>query len=277
MKNNPEIHYRSFIFGSSRSSVFYSKEWGKYINDSLVFHFDASNEDIIGISQKVKFIAAQGNRIENALLVFDGETFEPSADFENSIIHKRDWRQSGENRIVYHLKFFAAFFKNQYFIKFFDAKINEVYKSNMWGALEGKHMIYTPSHNDFIFQGYIDEIKKDSLAYYARDLFYPRSGELQIQNEQIDEEDLEELHAIQEVFKAHKTKVKIVISPSFDQESINPADFKILKEMFGEQHVFDASGVNKYTNELGNFYEIYHYKPLVANQILSDMYEALDQ
>ncbi len=56
LNNNDQYHYKSFIFGSSRSSVFYSKNWGKYINDSTPFHFDASCETISGIATKLKFI-----------------------------------------------------------------------------------------------------------------------------------------------------------------------------------------------------------------------------
>ena len=90
LNNNKEQAYNSFIFGSSKSSVFYTKNWSKYINDETPFHFDASNEVISGIYGKVKFIDKQGNDIKNALLIFDGETFNYAVDTANSIIHIQD-------------------------------------------------------------------------------------------------------------------------------------------------------------------------------------------
>lgn len=297
LNHNDSIHYQSFVFGSSRSSVFYTEDWSKYINDPTPFHYDASNEDIKGIYQKLRFIERQGNQIRNALLIFDGETFNPYVDHKESIIHLRDWRLSGQSRFLYHLQFFKAYFKELYFLKYFDTLIGKTYKPYMYGSFENKHMLYTPVKNDFIFQGYIDQIKEDSVAYYARDLFYKRSEKEETAPPLIDypepkkepnsflekteqflafeeknKTDLEYLREIKGIFDENQTEFRIIFGPNYDQKKVNPKDLELVKSLFGAGKVFDYTGKNELTESLSNYYEIYHYKPILARRILEEVY-----
>ncbi len=272
LNNKDSLHYESFIFGSSRSSVFYTKDWAKYISDPNAYHFDASNESISGIEGKIRFIDKEGNNIQNALLIFDGETFDYAVDSASSIIHIPDWRWSGQNRLLYHLTFFKAFFKDQYFLKYFDIKLFKTFRPYMYGAFENKHMIYTPVHNDFIFQGYIDQIKSDSLAYYNRDLFYARSADTLTAEAGIKPYQISYLRKIKAVFDKNNTNFRVVFGPNYDQKKVNPDDLKIVQEIFGEKSVFDFTGKNALTAPLANYYEIYHYKPVVARKILQAIY-----
>lgn len=273
LNNNKEQAYKSFIFGSSRSSVFYTKNWAKYIDDKTPFHFDASNEVISGIYGKIKFIEMEGNDIKNALLVFDGETFNYSVDTANSIIHIQDYEWSGQDQFSFQLIFFKAFFKEMYFLKYFDKLIFKIYKPYMYGAFENKHMLYTSINNDFIFQGYIDQLREDSAAYYSRDLFYPRSLEEQTQEPAIQAYQINYLKEIKAIFDKHKTNYKIVFGPNYDQKKVNPVDLSIVKSIFGSYSVYDFTGQNELTTPLSNYYEIYHYKPVVANEIMDEIYQ----
>lgn len=272
LNNNLTHTYKSFVFGSSRSSVFYTKDWGKYIGDTLAYHFDASNELISGIFGKIKFIDEQGNDLKNALLVFDGETFNTSTDTANSIIHIQDWHWSGQNKILYQLTFFKAFFKDMYFVKFFDKLLFRKYRAYMYGAFENKHMLYTPIHNDFIFQEYIDRIKEDSLAYYNLDFFYKRNADEVIDKPYIEPYEVHYLNKIKAIFDRHQTNYKIVFGPNYDQKKFNPKDIQTVQTIFGKDYVYDFTGQNELTNPLSNYYEIYHYKPSVARIILDSIY-----
>ena len=296
LNNNEELHYESFVFGSSRSSVFYTKDWGEYIDDSSAYHFDASNEDIQGIAQKLAFIQSQGNEIKNALLILDGETFNPSVDHDESIIHIRDWRWSGESRFMYQLHFFKAWFKDLYFVKYFDILLFGKYRPYMYGSFENKHMLYTPVHNDFIFQGYIDRIKADSLAYYNADLFYQRPATEQTAEALIDmpqnaedqtwldtfsnlfqfgepeKTELDWLKQIRRIFEQEGTDYVIIFGPNYDQKKVNPQDLEQVTQLFGADKVYDFTGKNDLTEPLSNYYEIYHYKPVVARAILKEIY-----
>jgi hypothetical protein len=272
LNNNKEQKYKSFILGSSKSSVFYTKDWSNYLNDKTPFHFDASNEVISGIYGKIKFIDNQGNDIKNALLVFDAETFNYSVDTANSIIHIQDYEWSGQNEFMYQLIFFKAFFKEMYFLKYFDKLIFKKYRAYMYGAFENKHMLYTPINNDFIFKGYIDQLSEDSTAYYAKDLFYSRSETEQTQEPAIKPYQVNYLKEIKSILDKHHTNYKIVFGPNYDQKKVNNIDLEIVKDIFGSRKVYDYTGKNEWTTPVYNYYEIYHYKPVLAREILHQIY-----
>ncbi len=81
---------------------------------------------------------------------------------------------------------------------------------------------------------------------------------------------LEQLHAL---LKNGNTDYRIVISPLYNQIALNPQDLESLKEIFGEDKVFDFSGVNEYTNDVSNYYETSHYRPKLCNKILKQIYD----
>ena len=54
---------------------------------------------------------------------------------------------------------------------------------------------------------------------------------------------------------------------------LNESDLIYLKDTFGEDNVFDFSGINEFTNDYRNYYEISHYRPHVARKILEIVYE----
>ena len=52
---------------------------------------------------------------------------------------------------------------------------------------------------------------------------------------------------------------------------INP-EVEQLKELFGAENVYDFSGINKYTNNIRNYYEGAHYRPCLGRQLLDSIY-----
>lgn len=80
------------------------------------------------------------------------------------------------------------------------------------------------------------------------------------------------LSEIAKVFQDHHTKYKIIISPEYKQIRLNPADVEQLKEIFGAENVYDFSGINKYTNNIRNYYEGSHYRPCLGRQLLDSVY-----
>lgn len=43
---------------------------------------------------------------------------------------------------------------------------------------------------------------------------------------------------------------------------------EILKDIFGYENVFDFSGINEYTNDIHNYYERGHYRPILGALLL---------
>lgn len=272
LNNLQQYNYKSFIFGSSRSSVFYAREWGKHINDATPYHFDASCETISGVATKLKFIESKGNKIENALFVFDRSLFNYEQDTLGSVF-VQDYRVSGLDWWKYHTIFVNTYFSKGFFVAFYDNLITGSFRNYMRQFLEFRKINYTPIVNDFIFTSYIEQIKKDSVGYYNQpDFFYKRSKEKNLQPPAIKAYQLKYLAEIKESLKKNNTKFKIVLGPTYDQHYFNQQDLATLIKYFGKENVYDFSGINEYTENIGNYYEIYHYKPSVANDIMNKIY-----
>jgi hypothetical protein len=59
----------------------------------------------------------------------------------------------------------------------------------------------------------------------------------------------------------------------FDQNKYSKSDIHFLQKTFGNQNVFDFSGINSYTNNIGNYYEPGHFRDIVGKQILDSIYQ----
>ncbi len=273
INNNPKFHYNSFIFGSSRSSVFYTNAWATHISEKTPFHFDASCETIYGIASKLDFIDKQGNNIKNALFVMDGGTFAYEQDTLGTIF-VQDYRVSGLSRWKYQLIFANSYLSRGFFVAFYDYLFFGKFRPYMRNYLEFREINYTPIYNDFIFTGYIKEIAKDSLKYYNQpDFFYQRPKNPVVGIPVIKPYQINYLKKIQSLLQKHHTNYKIVIGPMYNQVIFNPTDLKILNDIFGSSHIYNYSGKNRFSENMGNYYEIYHYKPQVANEIMREIYQ----
>ena len=74
------------------------------------------------------------------------------------------------------------------------------------------------------------------------------------------------------ILKKHKTQYKIIINPLYNQVKISRKDLDFIKRTFGEENVSDYSGINKFTEDYRNYYEDSHFRPVVARQIMSEIY-----
>jgi hypothetical protein len=271
LRNNPKYHFKSFILGSSRSSAFRTNAWSKYINDPAPYHFDSFNDNISGMLGKLEYIEKQGNSIENALLVFDRDTFSEQFEESNSIVHYKDYRWTNENVFSYHLAFFKAFFQKQYFIYFLDLKINNTYRPAMDEFFKFKYF-YTAPFNDFTFPDNEAKIKKDSISYYQQKEFKNRNPKPKNLDKSIKTQHIVDLIALKKLLDKNKTKYKVVFSPMFDQRYLDLQDKSLLIKLFGADNFYDYSGKNKYTNDISNYYEPSHFTPRVGEEIMSEIY-----
>ena len=119
-----------------------------------------------------------------------------------------------------------------------------------------------------------DMISTNIDNYYKTksDLFYKRSNTLIYSDPVISYGQLELLGNIFNILKVHNSEYKVIISPLYNQKKIAIEDLEHLREIFGEKHVFDFSGINKFTSDYKNYYEDSHYRPIVANEILKFLY-----
>lgn len=269
-----EYGYDSYIFGNSRCIAYYEAEWKKYLPQaSVCYHFDASGGSVGELYYAIRYISEHGT-INNALLILDydllSQTERDGVLFSCPPILKRN-----KNLLSFHKTYFSTFYKYEFFKAFMDYRIHNEYKPYMGDYIINpkRPMGYKPINNELNWD--IQEKSIDSGIYYTAerlsgfaDSQYPG----QVSESVLDDERQEMLRGIKSAFDKQKTDYRIIISPIFNQIKINPEDLRFLSDVFGEDYVFDFSGVNKWNSDFHNYYETSHYRPCVANELMRIAY-----
>jgi hypothetical protein len=103
--------------------------------------------------------------------------------------------------------------------------------------------------------------------------FYSRDTLPESYPESIGPVQLSYLKEIKAILQTNKTEYFIIIHPHYNQVKLNSGDLAILNEIFGKDHVYDFSGKNQYTREIGNYFEPEHFKRTVGRDIFSRIYK----
>lgn len=273
-----QYHFDSYIFGNSRSMFYPVGVWKNYIgaDSEQCYHFDASAESIYGIARKLSFLAAHGAPVRNALFIIDASALN-KADNSAGHIFVKDPRLSGESRVSFQVDFLKDFFDFDFLRALLDFKLTGRIKDYMKRdfLLDDRPFFYDSVTNEIRMDFYEDMIGKDTGAYYTprADLFYDRDMSVQKSYPPvIKTPQLALLRTIKKVLDGDGTNYKIVISPLYDQLKLNPADLRVLQDVFGPQHIFDFSGINDFTRSRYNYYEASHYRPQIADSIMRIIY-----
>lgn len=277
-QNRGSADYNAFIFGSSRSMFYQASDWKRHLPaDARVFHFDASSESIEGIAHKLDYVVKSGCKVHHALVVLDGNTFESEQLF-NEHLFMEDPRLCGyENMISFQSAHWMAFLDRGFLKAYADYRITGRAKPYMsaQGVLDHRPFVYDSISNELRFESFEELIA--SGEYYTEDRmkpFYKRDGELRFSAPVITPKHEALLNGIAGHFSAMHTDYFIVISPLYNQIKMNAADIAKLKQIFGEQRVYDFSGVNRFTADYTHYYERSHYRPHIAKAVLDSIYEA---
>lgn len=268
--------FNSFIFGSSRSQAFKCDAWSEYLStDAKAFHFDASGEDIEGIAQKLTYINALGGRIENALVVLDAEALNTNHNRQGHL-YVRMPCISKEPKAHYYATFLKASLNMKLLVAYADFSLFDTRRDYMEGVIINNKYDHMPTiKNCDVWYGLDREIQEDSLAFYrqqiSRGIFFERPS-TKVYDKEISEDEINHLRVIKSIFNKHNTSYKVIISPLYDQIPLREPQLSLLKNIFGEEQVFDYSGKNGLTQPIHNYYETSHYRPHVANQILAEIY-----
>jgi hypothetical protein len=274
LKNNKDYHYNSFIFGSSRSTAFTCKEWQKYLSaDCSAFSYGAWNESIEGIVRKIQFINSKGNKIKNVIIIIDTDmTFKRN---DNSLDNDH-YLISGKSFSQFHLKHFSEFLSNFWLMRAsVDYKLFKTRRSYMKDFIGMNIGDLDPINNDWLPNSE-DEILKDSAAYYSGSItkFYERPKTEIESGVQINSNDSLILQKINLIFKKQKTQFLFIIGPLYDQVKFNKRDLQTLHSVFGEENIFDFSGINNITDNMNSYSnDAIHYRKRTGNRILETIYK----
>lgn len=266
--------YNSFIFGSSRSKAFKTPNWKKYLDEEAIpYHMGVNDESIYGIFKKIAFLDQKGFKIKNVLIQMDPRLLSMTKNSEAHVF--RDYYLlSGESASSYYQRFFTAFLNANFLRNYATYKskgiiINQQENIFLWNP----GFECNTKTGDIYYSKNDRELKTDSLKYYkVRNLeAYDRTPKVNVI--QIKDDCKNQIKLIHQILMKHHTKVKIVLSPNFDRNKVNPKDVKYLKSLFGVKNVHDFSGKNIITENVGNYYEDKHFKPYLANSLLEQLYK----
>lgn len=267
-------HYDSFIFGNSRSLYYLIDEWKKHLPDtSVCYHFSASGGSVNGLYYKVKYIDDCGEKLRNALFIVDYQLLS-RMDIEGHLYSMPPILVGYRNFFSFHVDYIKNWFDYDFLRYWTENKITGAFTDPMKDYLVQRKNIneYDPITNEE------QHLSVDSLiragSYYKEKKIKEFSGEQHpsVSPPVLTEEAKGRLQEIHDILVKQKTSYRIVISPLYDQIRLNPADEKVLSDIFGQGNIFNFSGVNKWTRDYHNYYETSHYRPNVAAEIMDSIY-----
>ena len=273
LSNCKKYHYDSFIFGNSRSFFYHTTTWKKYIRGDA-YHFNASNEGIYGINGKLKLIERKKVTIKNALIILDGSSLTKIKNSSGHLFIKHP-EVSNESWFNFHKEMASAFFTPA-IIAYTDLFVTGKYKPYMKSfGIRNKVWKHDVITNQLSYDLYDKQIAQDPKAYYTdkMEVFSKRNNIETTAYERLNVEERRQiLRNIHTILKLHHTNYKIIISPLYDEEKLNPLDLRYLQYLFGTSNVFDFSGKNSFTEPYTNYYEKSHYRPVVCDRIMAIVY-----
>jgi hypothetical protein len=274
LKNSTKYRYDSFILGSSSALSTPPTIWKKYITTSNnIFSFDASGENIVGIWSKIKYIHKTKLQIKNAILILDTNFTFISFANDNPIFMKH-YKVYASSKFNFHYKYYLNFLNLKFLVGIVHYKISSHFYPYMADILVNRPFYYDTITNEMKAVGRTNELRSDSINYYKKqkELLHPRSLTPYEISPQINKGIILMLSEIKEIFENDSTDFRIIISPLFNQIKFNKKDLDILKKIFGENMVYDFSGINMFTDKISNYYDNLHFKQYVGNQILDSVY-----
>lgn len=271
-----KYHYDSFIFGNSRSMFYMIADWQQHLDDdSQCYHFTESGGSINGLYYKLRLIEEKGDPINNALFVIDYSLLScMDRDGDGALFIMPPALNRNKNFLFFHLENFLQWTNVDYLSLWFRYRITGKYTDDMieYIAKDENYKYYNPVTNEEPLH------VQDSLIsigkYYdnGRIAVFDNQHRPKIWDSILDDEAIKVLSDIRDILHRNNTDYRIVISPLYDQVTLNPKDIQALHRIFGESHVYDFSGINEITQDYHNYYEPSHYVPRVAAAIMDKVY-----
>jgi len=274
MKNSDVVDYNSFIFGGSTSLYITPTDWKRHLGaDSEVFSFNASGEHLTGIWSKLNYITTHGHQVKNALLVFDVDATFGRFVNDNPIFMKH-FEVYPSSRLNFQYKYFLNFINIRFLVPLIHYSITKEYYPYMSNTLKKEYYYYDPISNEYHNEGILEVLQTDSLAYYEtrKGRFgVPKGPDFEVEAG-ITPEFLKMLTEIKEIFEHNSTDYRILICPAYNQKIFNREDLSKLQSIFGEQFIFDFSGMNEISVNKSNYYDEFHFKRYVGARMMDKIY-----
>jgi hypothetical protein len=162
----------------------------------------------------------------------------------------------------FHLRAFGFYLSDFYFIKYLDYNLFHIHRPYMEGVISNIAPIYLRK---------VKEPRKDSLTEPRLSDFYGNRSEV-VDDTRLDKGDIALLKAVKKILARHQTRIILLFPPNQQIKKMNPQVVAKVKEIFGQDDVFDFTGKNPFIHEEGDFLDDVHFKPIVARRILNHIH-----
>lgn len=270
-------HYNSFILGNSRSLVYHIKYWKPYLSpDAQCFHFDASSETLYGIYHKMRLIDQLGDHLQNVLLILDPDILSLDAPIRNShLFYPSPETEQYKHFWGFHWVHFMAYCNPKIAFAVCDYAISHRLKDYMTRnfLIKEFNITYELRYNEIRYDSIEHEINQGNYYSPQRLAVFEGKQTPQTHPAVIGDSQYSLLQNMAALLQKHHSHYKVIISPLYYQQKLHPEDKKQLEMLFGENNIYDFSGVNSITEDYHNYYEDSHYRPCVARFILQTIYQ----
>jgi len=269
-----KAHYDSFIMGTSCTMAYRCEDWNKHIH-ARPYRFFSNSEGLADLYLKLSALDKQPHQpIKNLLLVLENGLL--TKDYmQTDAMHIMPPEISKVNKVTYQMAFLQNFFNPLFLAPYLKYEFTHRYEHSMKGVVNQYGISHTGYNNNAIYPNEY-KIRKLKESYW-KDSYWK---ELEAQGKHPKEfpraifhSQISYLNKIKAICNKHHTNIKIVFGPYPEKCYINRQDIAMLKQIFGNDNVFDFSHpVNSHLFDKHNFYDKAHYRITVGKKIIDTIY-----
>ncbi|MDL2215309.1 hypothetical protein LJC00_03880 [Dysgonomonas sp. OttesenSCG-928-M03] len=267
----PTEKYNSFIFGSSRLLGFNVNSWNQHLgSEDKAYKMEGFSENIYGIYTKIRYLDSLNIPMRNVLIVLDVDGTLASDLPQSGYLFRKHPETTHESWFDFHKEQFKAYFNANMILRYYMYKLGGI----------NNQFVHDYYRATVIIDSVTNDLRRDDLEYtikhnphfFEGSTFYSRPDSVTIREKQITRSVCLKLECIADILKKQHADYKVIIGPIYSQEKYNPEDIKILKNIFGQDNIYDFSGKNVFTEDKHYYYENFHYRPMVGDSIMNYIY-----
>ncbi len=273
LMNKDSLGFNSFIMGNSCTMAYNTREWEKHLDKgSVAVRFFDNAESLGGVYQKLESLDSIGIPIKNVLVVFDRKSLlSPYPLDKTKNLYSPE--AAGISEMEFQLKSLQAFLYPSVLLPYLEYSITGKYKSSMKKVILEVPTIREPYTNNFI-NPREKEIQRKGELYWLENKsdFEPRQKSPKEETPIVKPKQIKVLRQIKQLCDKHHADFILIIGPDFLQKRLNKKDLSLIKKEIGNNNVWDFTGINEYTNDIHNYFEPGHYRPLLGKRLMDTIY-----
>ncbi|GAA6528721.1 MAG: hypothetical protein LKH27_05775 [Prevotella sp.] len=269
-----QMHYDSFIIGASCTKAFPCNIWNKYIH-AHPYRMYSNSVGLGDLSMMLEALNEQsGQPIKHLLIITEVPMFANDAP-KNDFMHIMPPDVSHKSLITYQTTFLQGFFTPKFLIPYIKYLIAGKFTEQERGIIND----YVPECTRYTNDAILPQEKRISQCgeNYWRQKFWQKAMDRHyrptLEPPMISSIQIHNFRMIKSICQRHHTDLKLVISPNFKEQMMNPKDLAILHSIFGPNVVYNyADRKHLRMDNYHNFYDPYHYRISVGREIMREIY-----